>query len=98
MITTNLLVTAYCACTLCCGKHATGKTASGIKPTQGITVAASRQLPFGTRLFIDGVGWRTVQDRLAKRYDNRVDVYFASHAQAKQFGISQRKVVISEKK
>ena len=82
---TNLVVTAYCACQICCGKHATGLTADGHVPRQGITVAASRSLPFGTRLVINGHTY-TVQDRLALAYDSRVDIYFKRHRDAKKFG------------
>lgn len=37
-------------------------------------------------MIIPGVGKRVVQDRLAKRYDNRVDIFVATHKQAKKFG------------
>lgn len=80
------IVTAYCACKKCCGPSAKGITASGSKVKEGVTIAASRKIPFGTKLDIEGVGVRTVQDRLAPRYDNRIDVYFANHARAIQFG------------
>lgn len=94
MITTNLIITAYCACKLCCGPNASHKTADGHTPKQGVTVAASRSIPFGTKLYIDGVGWRTVQDRLARKFDNRVDVFFTNHKEALQFGKQKRKVTI----
>lgn len=88
---TNLImiatVTAYCACSNCCGKWAGGPTASGAMPEEGITCAAGRGIPFGTVLDIEGVGKRTVQDRTAKRYDGRVDVFFKKHQDAKRFGI-----------
>lgn len=81
----TLIVTAYCACKLCCGPHAAGITASGVRPVQGTTIAASRSIPFGTRLSVGGQVF-TVQDRLAKRYDSRVDIFMWSHAEAKAFG------------
>ena len=87
-------VTAYCPCPRCCGKWSGGPTAIGAMPRQGVTCAAPRRIPFGARLWIEGVGWRTVQDRLAPRYDNRVDVYFASHAEALKFGKRTLKVMI----
>jgi len=87
-------VVAYCACVTCCGAHADGITASGVRPVQGITVAGPRSVPFGTRVFITGLGWRTVQDRTSRRYDGRWDVYFRSHRDAKQFGISRRTIQI----
>jgi len=79
-------VTAYCACKKCCGKWSGGPTASGRMPVAGITVAGPRSVPFGTRVRIEGVGVRVVQDRLAKKYDERFDVYFADHQQALRFG------------
>lgn len=81
----TLVVTAYCACTVCCGPKATGLTAAGIRPTQGLTVAASRKIPLGTVMQIAGQRF-VVQDRLAKRYDSRVDVYFTRHEDARKFG------------
>lgn len=84
---TNLIVTAYCSCKLCCGPTAYNVCADGHHPLQGITAAASRDLPLGSRLYIDKVGWRTVEDRLNHKFDNRVDIYFKKHSKAKQFGI-----------
>ena len=93
-MTNTIVVTAYCACTICCGPSAKGITASGNKPRQGYTVAAPRNIPFGTKLFIPSVGWRIVEDRLAKRYDNRIDVYYKSHKKAKEFGIRTNTITI----
>lgn len=84
---TNLVVTAYCVCKICCGSHASGLTASGDLPREGITIAASRSIPFGTHVHITGfTNDFIVQDRLAKRYDSRVDIYMASHRDALRFG------------
>jgi len=90
---TNLIVTAYCACHICCGPNAQGITASGKKPIEGITVAASRKIPFGTKIAIDGKTY-IVQDRLAKKYDGRVDIYMSSHKKALNFGKQQKQVTI----
>lgn len=79
-------VTAYCACKKCCGPYAKGITASGKPAVEGITIAAPRSIPFGTRLKIQGVGVRVVQDRLAKKYDSRIDVFFSDHKRALKFG------------
>lgn len=87
-------VTAYCACEKCCGKWADGYTANGAKATEGVTCAASRAIPFGTKLEIEGVGVRVVQDRLAKKYDSRIDIYFNSHQKALEFGIKKLKVKV----
>ena len=90
-------VTAYCACTKCCGvMGGTGITASGKQARQGVTVAASRKIPMGTRLRIEGVGVRVVQDRLAPRYDDRVDVFFTRHEDAVRFGKKALAVRVSK--
>ncbi len=97
---TNLLtatITAYCACTTCCGPKASGLAANGQPPVEGRTIAASRSLPFGTMIHIPNVGWRKVEDRLAKRYDHRIDIYFKKHADAKKFGIRKETVKIVTK-
>lgn len=79
-------VTAYCACKMCCGQWAGGTTAAGTVPKAGRTVAGPRSVPLGTRVHIAGVGWRVVEDRTAKRFDGRWDVYFANHGEAINFG------------
>lgn len=80
-------ITAYCGCVKCCGKwSAAHKTADGHTPKEGITCAASRSIPFRTKLSIDTVGTRIVQDRLAQKYDNRIDIYFEKHTEALKFG------------
>lgn len=80
-------MTGYCPCAKCCGDwSATGRTASGQVPRAGLTVAAPRNVPLGTRVRIAGLGWRTVQDRTARRYEGRWDVFFSSHAEAARFG------------
>lgn len=85
-------VTAYCPCEKCC-RYNGSRTASGVSPKLGTTVAAPRWMPFGTKLNIQGVGPRIVQDRLAKTYDGRIDVYVRSHLEAKRFGIKRLRVV-----
>lgn len=87
MITTitNAVLTAYCACTVCCGKNAKNICADGKKPVQGITVAASRSIPLGSKAIINGKTY-IVQDRLAKRFDDRFDIFFQSHKEARIFG------------
>ena len=85
-------ITAYCnnnakGCVTCNGKWAKyNRTADGHAPKEGVTIAAPRSIPFGTKLNIEGVGIRIVQDRLATRYDNRIDVFFADHTRALNFG------------
>jgi len=85
MTLTNAIITAYCACAQCCGPHHANITSSGESPTPNYTIAGPRNLPLGTRCSINGHTY-VVQDRTAKRFDGRFDIYFASHADAIKFG------------
>jgi len=85
-------VTAYCPCPRCCGHHADGITASGkpVTANGGKFVAADTSiLPFGTRVSIPGYnGGRAVAvlDRGGAIRGHRLDVFFPSHARARQWG------------
>ena len=92
--TETFVLTAYCACKKCCGKN-DGITASGSRAKERITVAAdTRKLPFGTKIYIDGVGERIVQDRGGAIKGNRIDVYFDTHQEALNFGRQTKQVTI----
>lgn len=78
-------VSAYCGCSKCCGKSNL-ITASGAKATQGVTIAASSNYVFGTKIYLEGLGTYTVQDRGGAIKGNKIDVYFNSHSQALEFG------------
>ena len=85
-------VTAYCPCEKCCStKWADGLTASGL-PAVGLIVAAPKDVPFGTVLDIPGYGRAQVQDRGGAITGNRLDVLFATHEEAKQWGVKWLKV------
>ena len=64
-------------CPHCCGKS-NGITASGIEAVVGDTVAM-RNYPFGTRIYIEGLGYYTVHDRGVG--SGVVDVACANHAE-----------------
>lgn len=55
-------VTGYCTGACCCGKWAGTPTASGLPATAWKTVAMY-DIPFGTRIYIDGLGEFVVEDR-----------------------------------
>lgn len=87
-MTTNFLATLAVTCYV-----ATGHPAADVKlPVAGATCAGPRSLPLGTRLLVEGVGVRTVTDRLARRYDSRIDVFVADRQQALRWGLRRRKV------
>jgi len=102
-LVTNIVIatiTAYCACKTCCGPNAKGITANGQRPIQGITIAASRTIPFGSTVASSAIPKSlsarqtlVVQDRLARRYDSRFDIYMSSHESARKFGIKTNQTV-----
>lgn len=92
----NAIVSGFCHCKICCGPHATGLTAAGTRPVEGRTVALPRRFPLGSRVIIDGHTY-VGEDRTARRFDGRIDVYCASHEKAKRRGISTNLVTIITK-
>jgi 3D (Asp-Asp-Asp) domain-containing protein len=97
-------ITAYCACVKCCGKS-DAITASGKKARPNHTVALN-WLPFGTRVVIAGREY-VVEDRGAeshfgtyyhrkgaKKQVKHIDIYFASHSEARKFGVKWLPVVV----
>ena len=99
--TIEMEVTAYCPCTKCCGPKAQGLTASGkrVSHNNGQFVAADRKFRFGTKLLIPGYADNQpveVLDRGGAIKGNKLDVYFASHAEAKKWGRQTLTVTIVE--
>lgn len=83
-------VYAYCPCETCCGQWSGGPTASGVMPEEGRTVAADWDvLPAGTEIYIDGIGWRTVEDTGGAIRGDTIDIFFESHEEAAAFGVQQ---------
>lgn len=91
--TKTFTITAYCPCVKCCGKT-DGITASGVKAVEGVTVATDSSIPFGTKIYIDGVGERIVQDRGGSIRGNKIDLYFDNHEKALEFGRQTKEVTI----
>jgi 3D (Asp-Asp-Asp) domain-containing protein len=83
-------VTAYTA-----GVESTGKspdhpeyglTASGKYVKEGTTIACPPSIPFGTKMKIEGIGYRVCQDRGSDIVSGRLDVYMSSLSAAQSFG------------
>lgn len=74
-------LTGYCPCYSCSEGWGT-QTASGNRANAGVTVAAdTRILPLGTRIYIEGVGERIVQDVGGGVRGNHIDVFVNNHAE-----------------
>lgn len=81
---------AYCSCPSCCGQWSGGPTASGTMPEEGRTVAADwGVLPAGTEVYLDGIGWRTVEDTGSGITGDKLDLYMDSHEAALKFGVRE---------
>ena len=85
-------VTAYCACSICCGAYANGITASGTVPVQGQTIAMYG-VPFGTKLVVNDVVY-TVEDR-GTPYGH-IDIYMVDHEDAAAFGVQEADVYLAQ--
>ena len=92
-------VTAYCPCEKCCGKHSDGITASGHKIRPGdVFVAADRRFKMGTEMIIPGYNNGNVVkvlDRGGAIKGNRLDVFFATHQEALNWGVQYLEVKVN---
>lgn len=77
----------------------TGKTASG-KPTEvGVTAAADwNVLPKGSKIYIQDIGFREVQDRGSAVNGNHIDVLVNTHDEANSNGLDHEGVWLLIKK
>jgi len=61
---------------------------------RGINVCATNNVPFGTKIKIDGLGTCEVWDRMSRKYPNRIDWFFGNDVQtAKNFGIKSKNIL-----
>ena len=84
----NYLITAY---------EDTGSAcANGNYPSVGYTVAHNT-LPFGTVLYIEGIGYRTVEDRGPGSLGTEwVDLYLGDYGECEAWGMQHRDVYLVE--
>ena len=69
-----------------------GTTASGA-PAGSDTVAVDPSvIPLGTRIYIDGVGWRTAQDTGGAIQGHRLDIWEPSYSACASWGYQDRNV------
>lgn len=76
---------AYTAASDECGKS-DGVTASGLKVTEGRTLACPASYPFGAKIAIEGLGEFRCEDRGGAIRGNKFDIYMETKAQAFAFG------------
>lgn len=78
-------VTFYDNCSQCCGKWAGGPTASGVYPTANHTVACGKNIPFGTVIYIEGLGYYVCEDRGVG--NGCIDIYVNNHSEIPSWGV-----------
>jgi len=89
-------VTAYCACSKCCGPNAKGITYSGALPSHNHTIAVDpKVIPLGSTVIVGGNRYRA-EDIGGAIKGNRIDIYFSTHEEALKFGIQRLEVKLVE--
>ena len=95
------LVTAYCPCTKCCGRHSPGITSIGKNAWTPGLAADPAYLEYGTRVYVPGYGMSTIDDTggAMRRHWRRdgflhIDVRMTYHYEARQWGKQYIKVKI----
>jgi len=91
----EFVITAYSGDEKSCGKWADGYFADGspISVVGNMTVvAAPKEFPFGTLLYVEGIGEVIVKDRGGAIKGKRLDLFFHKHRDAIVFGRVNRMV------
>lgn len=95
----TVVTTGYCDCSICCGKWAGGKTASGTKPKADHTLAVdakSPKVPMGTKIVMNGKTYKVEDTGNFAQYGTDFDVYFKNHADALAWGKRKLKAYLAE--
>jgi 3D (Asp-Asp-Asp) domain-containing protein len=85
-------LTAYCPGHCCCGKWASGYTATGTLATEGRTIAVDpKVIPYGSHVLLiwpDGTQRSYISEDCGSGVNgNHIDVFFNDHQAARIFGV-----------
>ncbi|UNC91210.1 3D domain-containing protein [Candidatus Contubernalis alkaliaceticus] len=73
-------------------------SASDNKVVPGETAAAGSNIPFGTKIYVEGLGWRIVNDRGRLIGANDIDIAVRTKEESLKFGKQERLVIINNPK
>ena len=85
----TVVTSAYCNCSICCGRWSGGPTASGVYPQANHTLAVDAHnptVPLGTEIIMDGTLYKVEDTGNFDRYGVDFDVYMDSHQEALNWG------------
>ena len=87
-------VSFYCPCAVCNGSSS-AVTASGAPLQPGVSIAVDPSIiPLGSKVYIEGFGWRTAQDTGGAIKGDRIDICVSSHAEAYRLGVQYCNVYV----
>ncbi len=95
----KIVATAYSndAGSINVSKWRDGRTATMTIARWGVIAVDTRVIPFGSKVFIKGMGWFSAEDRGGKIKGNRIDIFYPTRNEALQFGVKNLEVIIVRK-
>jgi len=90
----TMVATGYDPGPRSCGRSADGVTALGLRAGKGVVAVDPRVIALGSRLYIPGYGLAIAGDVGRAIKGPRIDLGFATHRQARQFGRRRVKVYL----
>lgn len=92
--TLTMKATAYCLCYKCNYPYYGAPSYIGLPLGKGIIAVDPKVIPMGSRLYVEGYGEGIAADQGNAIKGNRIDLCFATHQQALNYGIKNVKVTI----
>lgn len=87
--------TAYCAC-VSCSEGWGNQTATGVPARPNHTIAVDpKVIKLGSKVVIDGKEY-VAEDTGGAIKGNKIDIYFANHAEAMKFGVRSKEVYLAK--
>ena len=84
-------LTAYCPCTECSEEWG-DMTSTGVRATENRTIAVDpKVIPYGSEVKINGATY-IAEDCGGAIKQNKIDIYFGNHEEAKEFGVKYAEV------